>query len=38
MFDIRMPDGSIDQRRLEISLDELKLLRKELVRIEETLS
>lgn len=38
LFKIRMSDGTFESRRLEVSLEELKTIRKELVRIEETLS
>ena len=38
LFKIRGSDGVIETRRLEISLEELKQVKKELVRIEETLS
>lgn len=37
-FKIRMGDGTFENRRLEVSLEELKQIKKELVRIEETLS
>jgi hypothetical protein len=33
-----MGDGTFENRRLEVSLEELKQIKKELVRIEETLS
>jgi hypothetical protein len=38
MFKIRKQDGSLEVRRLEVSMDELRQIKKELIRIEETLS
>ena len=38
MFKIKQHDGSIETRRLEVSMDELRQIKKELIRIEETLS
>jgi len=38
LFKIAGPDGSIQDKRLDVSLDELKQFKKEMVRIEETLS
>ena len=37
-FKIRQSDGQIESRRLEVSLDELRRIKKELVRVDETLS
>jgi hypothetical protein len=33
-----MPDGSVKEKRLDVSFDELRMFRKEVKRIEETLS
>ena len=38
MFKIRRPDGGFDTRKVEVSMDELRQIKKELVRIDETLS
>ena len=38
LFRIGISDGSVEERRLEVSLQELKMMKKELQRIEETLS
>ena len=38
LFKIRGSDGVIETRRIEVSLEELKQVKKELIRIEETLS
>ena len=38
MFKIAQPDGSIQDKRLDVSLEELRQFKKEMVRIEETLS
>ena len=37
-FSIGMPDGSIQEKRVDVSFDELRNFRKEIKRIEETLS
>ena len=38
VFKIRSNDGGLETRNIEVSLDELRQLKKELVRVEETLS
>lgn len=38
LFKIRLNNGRLETRRLEVSMDELRQIKKELVRIEETLS
>lgn len=37
-FKIKTPDGQTESHKLECSLEELAQIRKELVRVEETLS
>ena len=38
LFKIQQPDGSVHDKRLDVSLDELRQFKKEMVRVEETLS
>ena len=38
LFKIAQPDGSIQDKRLDVSLEELRQFKRQLVRIEETLS
>jgi hypothetical protein len=38
LFKIKMPDGQSELKRIEVSLDELSVIRKELMRVEEALS
>ena len=37
-FKIKMPDGTLETKRMEVSMDELRTIRQELKRIEETLA
>ena len=37
-FSIGMPDGSVQEKRMDVTFDELKMFRREIKRIEETLS
>ena len=37
-FSIGMPDGSVQEKRVDVSFDELRMFRKEMQRIEETLA
>lgn len=37
-FSIGMPDGSVQEKRVDVSIDELRMFRREIKRIEETLS
>ena len=38
VFKIGQPDGSIQEKRIDVSLDELRQFKTELQRIEETLA
>ena len=38
VFKVAMPNGSIQEKRIDVSLDELRMFRTELQRIEETLA